>query len=302
MLEPLQHASIYRTVQEALNTPLYLRCGRSLNYVIVRGTYSEQIVIFNAFSLNGEIVRRLRTLAEKVRSSQTMVIAAFIYFDPSRSGYYLETEKPSNTFQLKKLSGYSSFRLVIDEKKYQVPPASFSQVNQSLLPILAKSIRDELTPGKNRRLLDVYCGYGFFSHYLSNDYREITGIDAASGSIEAAKANARYNPHCAKLTFKTFTISGGNLGRILPPAPAAGYEDVILDPPKSGVDNKTIEYIASRYPQKVIHIFCGIDEIPHSLKTWEACGYCVGKIIPLDMFAGTGNIETIAVLGPEKSN
>jgi tRNA/tmRNA/rRNA uracil-C5-methylase (TrmA/RlmC/RlmD family) len=47
------------------------------------------------------------------------------------------------------------------------------------------------------RLLDLYCGYGFFSCFLSGEYEEIIGIDYGETAIDSARENMkRLKPRC----------------------------------------------------------------------------------------------------------
>ena len=72
---------------------------------------------------------------------------------------------------------------------------------------------------------------------------------------------------------------------------------LILDPPKQGVQRGVIDAITERQPNKILHIFCGVDQIPESLKEWQTNGYQVEKIVPLDMFPGTANLEVMVLMG-----
>jgi tRNA/tmRNA/rRNA uracil-C5-methylase (TrmA/RlmC/RlmD family) len=57
-----------------------------------------------------------------------------------------------------------------------------------------------------------------------------------------------------------------------------------------------IAAIGERQPGKVLHIFCGVDQIPESLGEWRTQGYRVERIVPLDMFPGTANLEVLVRL------
>jgi tRNA/tmRNA/rRNA uracil-C5-methylase (TrmA/RlmC/RlmD family) len=48
----------------------------------------------------------------------------------------------------------------------------------------------------------------------------------------------------------------------------------------------------------VVHIFCGVSAIHDAVSSWKQCGYGVTRCLPLDMFAGTPNLETLLLLEP----
>lgn len=75
-------------------------------------------------------------------------------------------------------------------------------------------------------------------------------------------------------------------------------ELVLLDPPRKGCEPDVIAALASRHPKKILHIFCGTNEIPEQLQQWNREGYNATVIQPLDMFPGTPNLETLVLLEP----
>jgi tRNA/tmRNA/rRNA uracil-C5-methylase (TrmA/RlmC/RlmD family) len=69
-----------------------------------------------------------------------------------------------------------------------------------------------------------------------------------------------------------------------------------LDPPRKGTAPGVIRELASRRPERVLHVFCGTDEIPRELYQWKSAGYVLRTLQPLDMFPGTPHLETFCLL------
>jgi len=296
VLEPAEHALIFNSIGSWLGRPEFATLARQLNFVIIRGTYEEFMVIFNLQAMNRELNRLLLKIVVLLRALDVNVISAFLYLDPSRSPYYLETNRPRSAFAIKKLFGPERFRLRLGSTMLAVPPTSFSQVNESMLPLLLDHVRS-LLGGKGReRLLDLYCGYGLFSFHLRQEYRKIVAIDASAASIRAAGDMVRLNPGRARLAFKTMAIARNSLEAVLPRPLAPGEEDVILDPPRRGMDEATLRSIARRRPGRILHLFCASEEVPAALRQWRRCGYLPGRVVPLDMFAGTPQLEILVPL------
>ena len=76
-------------------------------------------------------------------------------------------------------------------------------------------------------------------------------------------------------------------------------ELILLDPPRKGTEPGVISALAARNPDRVLHIFCGTDEIPRELHMWKILGYKPVTIQPLDMFPGTPHLETMVLLQRE---
>jgi tRNA/tmRNA/rRNA uracil-C5-methylase (TrmA/RlmC/RlmD family) len=117
-------------------------------------------------------------------------------------------------------------------------------------------------------------------------------------AVNAAINNARHLFPDKSCRFVTGAITLENIQSKLPPVNMP--EIVILDPPRQGTAQGVIAAIAERRPVQVIHIFCGTDKISEETSEWERNGYKLKTIIPLDMFPGSPNLETVVVLKPEK--
>ncbi len=295
-LEPAAHTAIYRFLQQRLSQPAFRLVAGHLNYLIIRGNYEKRAVIFNVDEVSGPLIHKLKILAKGLQGLPEEVNAAFVYPDPSHSKYYLESRRPTDILKFKKLFGPNQLSLTIGNT-YLFHPTSFSQVNESIILPMLKVVRKLLKPdADSNRLLDLYCGYGLFSHYLAPDYKEIIGVDAEGPSIRAAAANSRHFKIGGRRRFLARHISAQALDDLLPPA--LGAESILLDPPRQGPLAGVISALCRRRPQRAAHIFCGVDQIPASLKEWQGNGYRLKEIVPLDMFPGSANLEVVVLLTP----
>lgn len=297
-LEPSAHEAIYRFLRDKLCQPAYTLAAAHLNYLIIRGSYAEWSVIFNVDKLNGPLVHKFKLLAEHLQQLPAKVTSAFLYLDPSGSDYYLESRRPEDPLHFKKLYGSGQLTVTYGPCRYYFHPTSFSQINEAMVPVMLDKAAEILGSAGSERLLDLYCGYGLFSHFLAPRYHQVLGIDGEGPSIRAAAANGRQpggGRANAKFLARRITAE---LFADLPPASAAVAETVLLDPPRQGPLPGVIAAICRRRPRQVLHIFCGVDQIPPSLQQWHAHGYKVRRIVPLDMFPGTANLEIMISLTP----
>jgi tRNA/tmRNA/rRNA uracil-C5-methylase (TrmA/RlmC/RlmD family) len=292
LLEPTEHQVLYRLMHEKLSGKPYRHLATHVNYLIIRGSYQEFCVLFNVDALDAEIVRKCRLLADHARAADPRVKSAFIFHDPLRSRYYFESCAPEGSLRLKKLFGFDQLQLRIENRQYRYAPTIFSQVNESMLPVMLSRVRSLVRPSGHERLIDLYCGYGLFALDLADRCGEVIGIDANESAIASARGNARFAPESCSVRFIADSITPASLmsalQRLLRQA-----ELLILDPPRQGTAEGVIEYCASRKPARAAHIFCGVDQIPRELREWERMGYRPAAIEPLDMFAGTPNLEVV---------
>lgn len=307
LLEPEEHTTIYQLILQKLTSPPYRLLIPHLNHVVVRGSYQEFTVILNVDRLNAEIVRKLKLLGEHLRTGNLSVVSASVLHDPTRSDYYLEAHRPDTGVSFKKLFGPDRLRVQLGNHTYLLGPTAFSQVNESMIPTMLEMARQLLQPNKEPhikqagRLIDLYCGYGLFAGYFVNDFAEIIGVDYERTAVEGAQQNVKRITNGqlgAVMRFVAGTIAAPTLPRLLPSVSSRLPEFVLLDPPRQGTATGVVQAIAARKPVRVLHIFCGIDEIPREVKTWEESGYVVDRVIPLDMFPGTPNLEVLMLFVP----
>ncbi len=294
-LEPREHGRIFEFLQQKISEPAFKLVAGHLNYLIIRGNYTERAVIFNVDTLNGPLVRKLKLLAGHLQKLPETVSSAYIYPDPSCSEYYLEEGQPSDILQFKKLFGKTDLNVSHHGRRYSYHPTSFSQVNEAMVPAMLDMAQTLLEPDPTGTLLDLYCGYGLFSHFLAPGYKQVVGIDAEGPSIRAAISNKKSNPASKKARFLSRRITARSVAKI-PLPDDLGAETILLDPPRQGPQEGVIAALSRREPQKVLHIHCGLDQIPDSLRQWKQYGYKVQRIVVLDMFPGTAGLEVLILL------
>ena len=294
-LEPREHGSIFEFLQQKISEPPFKLVAGHLNYLIIRGSYTERAVIFNVDTLNGPLVRKLKLLADHLQKLPEPVASAYIYPDPSCSEYYLEEGQSSDILHFKKLFGKGDLAVSHHGCRYLYHPTSFSQVNEAMVPVMLDMAQTLLEPDPAGTLLDIYCGYGLFSHFLAPGYKQVVGIDAEGPSIRAAILNKKSNPASRRARFLARRITARSVEKI-PLPDDLGAETILLDPPRQGPQEGVIAALSRREPRKVLHIHCGLDQIPDSLRKWKQNGYKVQRIVPLDMFPGTAGLEVLILL------
>ncbi len=294
-LEPPGHGRIYAFLQQKISEAPFKLVAAHLNYLIIRGSYKEHAVIFNVDTLNGPLVRKLKMLADHLRKLPEPVTSAYIYTDPSCSDYYLEERQSTDILQFKKLFGKANLAVSHHGCRYFYHPTSFSQVNEAMVPVMLDMTRTLLQPHPAETLLDLYCGYGLFSHFLAPGYKKVVGIDAEGPAIRAAISNKKQNPGSRKARFLARRITAAGIEKI-PLPDGLGAETILLDPPRQGPQEGVIAALSRRAPLKVLHIHCGVDQVPDSFRQWKQHGYKVQGIVPLDMFPGAAGLEILMLL------
>lgn len=294
ILEPEEHNAIYRLLFEKLITPAYKPLAYALNWIIIRGTYKYRVVIFNVKKMDANIVRKLKQISEVLQQSPFHVTAAHAYLDTTESDYYLEAKRPTDGLGFKQLFGPRELSLDLGHFRLKYPATGFSQINESQIHNLIKAAGRLLALEPGDRFLDLYCGYGLFSFGIGEAAKSVLGVEWEGPSIETAKASAKFLKK--NYRFIAGKIDEQFLQMRLPRAVPGEPERILLDPPRKGTEPGVIRALAARHPVRVLHIFCGTDEIPDAIKEWERFGYRVKEVLPMDLFPGTPHLETLIAL------
>ncbi|NQU04467.1 MAG: hypothetical protein HQ568_00130, partial [Calditrichaeota bacterium] len=72
------------------------------------------------------------------------------------------------------------------------------------------------------------------------------------------------------------------------------FDSAILDPPRDGLHRNVIKYLNGNGPRQLIYVSCHTAALARDLK--ELKNYTPEYFIPVDMFANTPKLETIALL------
>lgn len=174
----------------------------------------------------------------------------------------------------------------VNDLKFRVDINSFFQVNTYMCGKVFDYISDNLEEVNNA--LDLYSGVGTLSIVLSKKARKVYSIEVNKYSHE----NAKYNLILNKISNIDFMCGkvGEELSKI-----HDNIDLIITDPPRSGMDSKTIEIIKDKNPNKIIYMSCDPITMARDLKELSEM-YEVDKIKLFDMFPNTHHVESVCIL------
>ena len=175
---------------------------------------------------------------------------------------------------------------------FKISPLSFYQVNPVQTEKLYNLGIESANISKNDIVFDLYCGIGTISIFASKYAKKVYGVEIVEEAIQMAKENAKINnvQNTEFLAGDTEVILDNlvNSKNILP-------DIVIVDPPRKGLDNLSINNIIKIKPKKVVYISCNPATLVRDLKFLEDF-FEIISIKPVDMFPFTSSVESVAVL------
>lgn len=189
---------------------------------------------------------------------------------------------------LETLAGEAGMPVAIGDITLTLSPESFFQLNVPQAEELYKTAVSKID--KCNTLVEAYCGVGAMSLMAHKKAKHIIGIESVPKAIHNAKLNAENN-NIKNCDFWCMDAAEG-----LYKAGARGEIDTLLvDPPRSGMDEKMIEAILKVKPKKIIYISCSPSTLGKNLNDLKHQYHPV-TIIPFDLFPHTPHVESITVL------
>lgn len=184
------------------------------------------------------------------------------------------------------LGGDKSLVDTLGDYQFLVSPNSFFQVNHEQTINLYDQVKKYLG-NSNGSVMDLYCGTGSIGIYVSDCCKRVDGIELNSSSVRDAYKNIELN------NLDNVFVSEGDVGKVL--KSQDGYEAVIVDPPRSGLDKRTRETLLRMKCPKVIYISCNPMTLARDLNDLKEI-YNIEDVTLFDMFPNTYHVESILLL------
>ena len=186
--------------------------------------------------------------------------------------------------------GYITDRL--GDYVFKISPISFYQVNPIQAEALYNIAIENADITKYDVVCDLYCGVGTIGIFASKYAKKVYGIEIVKQAIEDAKINANLND-IDNVEFICGDVEDAfdeliKKEKVKP-------DVIIVDPPRRGLDEKTIQNIMKLKTGRVVYISCNPATMVRDLKMMEEM-YEVVEVQPVDMFPFTSHIENIAIL------
>ncbi len=175
--------------------------------------------------------------------------------------------------------------------KFQFEPLDFIQVNGELNQQMVMRALDLLDPQPDDKILDLFCGLGNFTLPLATRAGYVVGVEGSGAMVERGGSNARLN----------------NLGNVefhstdlyqpcdTAPWPAADYNKILLDPPRSGAQ-ELLPWIAASKVSSVLYISCNPETLARDAGILvNQYGFSLEGAGIINMFPHTPHSEAIAL-------
>ena len=151
------------------------------------------------------------------------------------------------------------------------------------------SVVRDWTP-KCRTVVEAYCGIGAMALLAASKARKVIGIESIEDAVINARENAKKN-NIGNVRF----ICGDAGEELIQISEKKKIDTLIVDPPRSGLDEKMKEAIIDARVRTIIYVSCNPSTLAKDLGFLKA-QYAIKKVQPVDMFSQTPHVETVVLL------
>ena len=189
-----------------------------------------------------------------------------------------------------------SFRLSRWDLELEFRPLDFIQVNAGLNDRMIARALELLDAGPDERVLDLFCGLGNFTLPLARGAREVVGVEGDAGLVARARRNAALNG-VDNAAFHAADLAQDLRGQ---PWMRAGFDRLLLDPPRSGADG-VLRQLPLQGLKRIVYVSCHPGSLARDAGTLvNERGWSLRAAGVMDMFPHTAHVESIAVFDPPR--
>ena len=186
------------------------------------------------------------------------------------------------------LAGKPQIREVLNDLQFNLSARAFLQLNPFQTVKLYDEALNALELGQDENVVDAYAGVGTIGLSIAHAAKEVRGMDVIDDAVVDANENARLNGiHNAH--YET-----GKAEDVIPKWLDAGFtfDALIVDPPRTGLDDGLINTILTHTPKKFVYISCNPSTLARDLvKLTDK--YHVDYIQSVDMMPQTARCEAV---------
>ena len=266
------------------------RTGKGLfrHIVIKVGIKTNEIMCI--LVINGNKIPKEDELVSKLISKFSNIKTIIKNFNTRNTNVILGKENIN-------LYGNGYIKDILGEYTFKISPLSFYQVNPVQAERLYNIGVEAAKITKNDVVFDLYCGIGTISLFMAKHAKKVYGVEIVEQAISDARENSKINniDNVEFIAGDTEIILNDliNNKNIVPNV-------VMVDPPRRGLDNKSIENILKIKPDRFVYISCNPATLVRDLAKIEDF-YEIKEIQPVDMFPFTSHVECVSVLNLKKN-
>ncbi len=166
------------------------------------------------------------------------------------------------------------------------PPGAFLQATEEGEAALVQGVLAALGPA--RRVADLFAGCGTFAVPLA-ERAEVHAVEGEAAMVQALERAARAAVGLKRVSAETRDL----FRRPLEPDELAGFDAVVMDPPRAGAEAQTEVLARARVPV-IAYVSCNPASFARDARVLVAAGYALDWVQMVDQFRWSAHVELVA--------
>ncbi|MBK7875621.1 MAG: 23S rRNA (uracil(1939)-C(5))-methyltransferase RlmD [Planctomycetes bacterium] len=186
--------------------------------------------------------------------------------------------------------------------RFAISANSFFQTNSAQAEELFRLVREAAALTGVERVFDLYCGTGALGLALARDAREIVGFEQVSAAVLDARRNAELNGFTnarfveGDVLDSLARLQAGSASPFVDRSSVERADVCIVDPPRAGLHPDVPARIAALGAPRVVYVSCNPRSGARDAALFEALGYALVRVQPVDLFPHTPHVESVLTL------
>ena len=168
------------------------------------------------------------------------------------------------------------------------PPGAFVQAVAAAEDALVSAVLERI--GKPKRTADLFCGVGTFAMAMARRSR-VTAFDSDARSIAALQSAVRHAGGLKPVEARVRDLFREPLSA----RELAGFDAVVLDPPRAGAKAQC-EALAGSDVSSIVYVSCDPATLARDARTLVDAGLRLGQVSVIDQFVFSAHVELVVAL------
>lgn len=258
-----------------------------LRHVVIRSSIATGknlvVLVINA----KKSFKKIENLANAIYSNFKEVSGVCLNFNPNKSNVIL-------TDNSELVVGKDFVKERILDKTFRIGANTFFQVNPKSAENIFAYVKDYIKNNyPDSTVFDTYAGVTTFGITVSDACKKVVSVESCKEAVDLAQETLKlnevqnvelHNMDAEKFFEKELNTKGRR------------FNLTILDPPRKGSTEKTLENVLKLTTDRIIYVSCNPATLARDLKYLLNKGAKIESIQPFDMFCHTYHIENVAII------
>lgn len=180
------------------------------------------------------------------------------------------------------------------DKTFRIGANTFFQVNPKSAENIFKYVKEYIQNNfEQATVFDAYAGVTTFGIVVSDVCKKVVSVEECKEAVnladEVLKLNDIKNVELHNMDAELFFEKELKTKK-------RRFDITILDPPRKGSTEKTLDNILQLTKNKIIYVSCNPATLARDLKYLVSKGCTIDSLQPFDMFCHTNHVETVAIV------